>query len=122
MSNTKSDNYTYTITIIDTSRYSNLSTDEKKIFEKIRNSMLETFPQSNGKWDDDTIVFAENISFILLPGLTTYINTLIDVKINDLKSEINTIENTISSLKNQIATTSATTSTSNTTTTSKTTV
>lgn len=122
MPNTITDNYQGDIEIIDMSRYSELTIDEKKLFEKIRNSVLETFPLSGKKFDTDTIKFGENFSFIMLPGVVQYVDKITTDKITALEEKLNIQFDKLDKKIDTMASTTSASTTSTESSTSKTTV
>ncbi len=63
---TITDKTNYKIDIIDTDKYNSLSEIDRKIFEVLRNSMLEIFPVVNNKHDELSVRLAENHAFVQL--------------------------------------------------------
>lgn len=63
---TITDKNSYKIDIIDTDKYNSLSEIDRKIFEVLRNSMLEIFPVVNNKHDELSVRLAENHAFVQL--------------------------------------------------------
>jgi len=80
---TITDQKNFKLTIVNKERFSALSVTDQKIFEQLRNSILEFFPYSDGKFDDMSINLAENFAFINLIG----INSAIDLKMTEKFAE-----------------------------------
>lgn len=74
----------FSVDINDKKAYQYLSVEDQKYFEFLRNSLLEIFPNKNGKFESDAIASAENFAFINLNA----INKIIDTKLEAFKNEI----------------------------------
>lgn len=86
---TKTDKKTFSVKIIDQSKFNALSDDDKVIFEILRNSMLEIIPSdSKGKYIDEAVQYAENFAFIGLSVFEKFYETKIQKQLELLKSEL----------------------------------
>ena len=97
---TITDKDTYTADTQDTEKFNKLSDDEKEIFIKIRNSMLEIFPLTDGKHDVMSLKYAENFAFINIKSMQLAIDKIVDKKISELSTiyatqeQFNTLKST----------------------------
>jgi len=87
---TITDKKTYKIsTIVDKPKYDKLSDSNKKIFELLRNSILEIFPiEESGIHNFECLRFAENYAFINLESFVKGFEILFDEKIKDFETKI----------------------------------
>lgn len=102
---TVTDKDSFSVTVVDQSKFSNLSIDEQKLFEFLRNSMLEIFPSTNGKYDADTVRYAENYAFISLKGFNKFFELMVEKRLKLLEESINL---RISSMASSMTTTTPT--------------
>jgi hypothetical protein len=109
---TLSDKSTFVAAIVDTEKYGKLSETEQAIFKLLRNSLIEIFPidVTTGNPDNEVCRFAENYAFINLGALTSYISTITEQKISELRTELKAY--ITESLKSYSSSSTTTTSTS----------
>lgn len=92
---TITDKKTFAVKIVDNPKYDKLSKDDQKIFELLRNSLLEIFPTNDkGIFEIETIRFAENYAFINLDAFKKGFDILFDLKIKDFETKIKEYINT----------------------------
>lgn len=48
---------------------------ELKLYQESRNALLEIFPLTNGNYEHDTLILAENFAIKLVLGIKEYIET-----------------------------------------------
>lgn len=95
---TVTDKSTFSVSILDKSRYDALDSTLQPIFIYMRNAFLEVLPLNDlGGFDDLVLKYAENYAFISLQAFTELYSTF-DKKITALEKKIETLTTNLSSL------------------------
>jgi len=93
---TITDKKDFKINIVDKEKFSKLTLNEQKLFEQIRNSIIEIFPFEDNKFNDLSVMYSENFAFIQVKAINNIIEQRLEEKLKELEERINT---TINSLK-----------------------
>lgn len=85
---TITDKKDFKVNILNVERFSKLSVNDQKLFEAIRNSILEIFPIIDKKFPDEALKLAENFAFINLETFNVFYDKRIKTEIDALKTQI----------------------------------